>query len=236
MKVDAIGQLLGSTPVMTREQAHVITNFVLEHECRNLLELGFAHGVSTCYLAGALDELGGGSLVSIDHVDARSRIPDADTLLSRTGLAKYVTLIYDVSSYTWALGKMLEADPAPRFDFCYLDGAHTWAVDGFAFLLVDRLLVPGGWIVLDDLDWISPPGPGAPMPDELRVPQIRMVYDLLIKTHPSYDRFTERDGWAYAHKSETAGAGTIAIKKETVHVIGLQKLYWWLRRRLRSER
>ena len=37
--------------------------------------------------------------------------------------------------------KMLEDDPEPRFDFCYIDGVHNWADDGFAFFLIDRLLV-----------------------------------------------------------------------------------------------
>jgi predicted O-methyltransferase YrrM len=234
VKVEAVRERVGSTPMMTLEQAHAITRFVAQHDLHDLLELGFAHGVSTCYLAGALEEIGGGHLTSIDQESARSRDPNADALLARTGLSRFVTLIYDATSYAWRLGRMLEADPTPRFDFCYLDGAHTWLADGFAFLLVDRLLVPGGWIVFDDLDWIAPPDPERPAPAELAVPQVRMVYDLLVKTHPSYDHFIERDGWAYAHKSDAAGSGALAVRREVVHEIGLQKLYHWLRRQRRS--
>ncbi len=236
MKVAAVRERVGTTPVMTLEQAHAITRFVEEHDLHNLLELGFAHGVSTCYLAGALEELGGGHLTSIDHEVARSREPDADTLLARTGLSRFVTLIYDATSYAWRLGKMLEEDPEPRFDFCYIDGAHTWLVDGFAFLIVDRLLVPGGWIVFDDLDWIAPSEPERPTPAELAIPQVRMVYDLLVKPHPSYDHFIERDGWAFAHKATSANGGSVAVRKEIVHEIGLKKLYTWMRRQMRSER
>jgi predicted O-methyltransferase YrrM len=49
--------------------------------------------------------------------------------------------------------KFPEDDPTPRFDLCYLDGAHNWFVDGLAFFLVHRLLKPGGWIIFDDVDW-----------------------------------------------------------------------------------
>ena len=41
-------------------QAETITNIILENNFNNILELGFAHGVSSSYMAGALDELGSG--------------------------------------------------------------------------------------------------------------------------------------------------------------------------------
>ncbi len=81
--------------------------------------------------------------------------------------------------------KMFEEDLQPQLDFCYIDGTHSWDVSGFGFLLVDRLLVPGGWVHFDGLDWtfssmIKPGVETRPWlvqftPDELEAPQIRKV-------------------------------------------------------------
>ena len=49
-------------PYMDITQAETITNIILENNFNNILELGFAHGVSSSYMAGALDELGSGKI------------------------------------------------------------------------------------------------------------------------------------------------------------------------------
>ena len=49
--------------------------------------------------------------------------------------------------------KFIEENDGPIFDFCYIDGTHDWYNDGFAFLLVDKLLKPGGMIIFDDYNW-----------------------------------------------------------------------------------
>ncbi len=103
---------------------------------------------------------------------------------------------------------MLEKDPSPQFDFCFLDGAHDWFTDGFAFLLVDKLLKPGGLIVFDDLDWTFDSSPMLRGTDKIKnmpveereTAQIRKVYELLVLPHPSYGDFVTKNGWAYARK------------------------------------
>jgi predicted O-methyltransferase YrrM len=181
-----------------------------------VLELGFAHGVSTCYLASAVDAGPHGRVVSIDLESARKRDPSAEALVARCGLSDVVELHYEPTSYTWRLMRFLEETPRRRFDFCFIDGAHSWFVDGFAFLLVDRLLAPSGWVVFDDLDWTYELSPTLKdtefvrsMPDDERTtPQVRKIYELLVKTHPGYANFRTHDGWAYAQKVE-AGAEAV---------------------------
>lgn len=57
-------------------------------------------------------------------------------------------------SYNWALMKLEEANPNKQiFDYCFLDGAHTVAIDTLNFLLVDRLLRTGGYVDFDDYGW-----------------------------------------------------------------------------------
>jgi predicted O-methyltransferase YrrM len=62
MKIDEIKTKVEGIPYMDRTQAETITNIILENNFNNILELGFAHGVSSSYMAGALDELGSGKI------------------------------------------------------------------------------------------------------------------------------------------------------------------------------
>ncbi len=120
-----------------------------------------------------------------------------------------MTPVFAGSSYTWELMRLLEQDPLPRFDFAYIDGGHTWDVSGFGFLLVDRLLAPGGWVLFDDLDWTLGGSPSMrktdwvkALPEEERTtPQVRKVFEVLVRTHPDYIDVHEHGGWCWARKS-----------------------------------
>ena len=46
---------------------------------------------------------------------------------------------YDEHGYNWRLMKLLQADPTPRFDLCFVDGAHSWADDGFGLAQLHQL-------------------------------------------------------------------------------------------------
>jgi predicted O-methyltransferase YrrM len=226
VKVDEIRGKVEGIPHMSIAQARAITDVILENRFQNILELGFRHGVSTCYMAGALDELGTGHVTTIDLLNAREVEPNIDHLLGDLGLARYVTVFYEPTSYIWRLMKMLEEDPSPRLDFCYIDGAHNWFTDGFAFFLVDRLLKPGGMIIFDDLDWTYKSSPTLRhtqkvdrMPQEEKsTPQVRRVYELLVKPHPAYGEFMEKDGWAYARKRSVEFEGRCdEVRREVVY-------------------
>jgi predicted O-methyltransferase YrrM len=226
MKIEQIQREVDGIPHMAISHARLMTEFILDYQPQNILELGFRHGVSTCYMAGALKETGRGSITTVDLETARALQPNIETLLTKLGLRDLVTVFYEPTSYIWRLMKMLEASPVPRFDLCYLDGAHSWFVDGFAFFLVDRLLVPGGWIIFDDLDWTYASSPALKdsslvraMPhEEANCPQVRKVYELLVKTHPAYSESSERDGWAYARKdSDGASTRSSEVRREVVY-------------------
>ena len=218
-----IKAIVGDTPHMSLDQADKITRFVAEHRFESILELGFRHGVSTCYMAATLSKLGRGSIVTIDLESARTAQPNIEELLTQVGERERVKVFYEPTSYTWRLMKFLEQDPLPSFDFCYLDGAHNWFVDALAFTLVDRVLRPGGWIIFDDVDWTYATSPALSktewvqnMPaDERETPQVQKIFDLLVKTHPNYHHFRLEDGWAYAQKQDSNIGGflTRGVKK-----------------------
>jgi predicted O-methyltransferase YrrM len=116
-------------------------------------------------------------------------------------------------SYTMELMRLVQANTVdyrcnPQFDFCFIDGAHNWDTDGFAFFLVEKLLRPGGWLVFDDLDWtyetclhLSPVDADVASlmsTEERSTRQIRDVFELLVRQHPGFDVVRQfRDhGWA----------------------------------------
>jgi predicted O-methyltransferase YrrM len=221
-----VRKIIGDVPHMSLAQGERLTRLIHENQLESILELGTAHGVSTCYFAAALAELGRGAIVTIDFTSGRNRSPSVDELIERCGYTDLVSVYRDPTSYTWQLMKFLREDPTPRFDLCYFDGAHNWFVDGFAFFLVDRLLKTGGWIVFDDLDWTFAASPALRdtsqvrnMPaDERETPQIKLVYDLLVKPHPSYGDFAVEDGWAFARKLPESARVATAVRTERVYV------------------
>lgn len=251
VKPTDVAAVVGATPYMTQAQGERLADLVRSNQVRAVLELGFAHGVSTCYLAAAVRQEGG-QVVTIDLECVRTLEPNVEELLEKCGLRSSATVYFEPTSYTWRLMRMLEEDPTPRFDLCYIDGAHSWFVDGFAFFLVDRLLRPGGWIVFDDLDWTYATSPRlADIPtvrampaDERETAHIRKVWDLLVKPHPAYGEFRVEGSWATTRKQLSAAARVVPVETVVINApvtwraVGglllrrpLEKMVSWLRRR-----
>ena len=72
------------------------------------------------------------------HFNAGPAPPPEETA-ERLGLAATIDFVrIDHSSYTWWLKRQIEdltdrgSNGSAAYDFCYLDGAHTWDDDGFA--------------------------------------------------------------------------------------------------------
>lgn len=233
MKLEEVARTVDGIPWMKPHEARHITSLIAEHKPQHILELGFKHGVSSCYMAGALQENGGGHLTTIDLKSAEALSPNVDELLEKLGLSEYATVYYEETSYTWRLMEMLERSPRPQFDLCYLDGAHNWDTDGLAFFLVDKLLAENALLILDDLDWSyarSPTLQDEPwvkaMPrEQYEMQQIRKVFDLLVCEHPAYTDFRVDHGWGMARKlranasrPESITVTEILRKKEQVGI------------------
>ena len=140
MTVEDTGEIIKDIFGMSLGQAKYLERFIKSKKLSNLLELGFAHGVSSCYLASILDDCGRGHLTTIDLASARHRQPNIEELLKNLNLDNYVSIYYEYESYNWRLMRFIEENDGPIFDFCYIDGAHDWNVDGFAFVVAPLLL------------------------------------------------------------------------------------------------
>lgn len=100
-------------------------------------------------------------------------------------------------SYNWSLGKLIvETQAKPIFDYCFLDGAHTYAVDALNFLLCDRLLKVGGYMDFDDYHWTLKGSSLDPekvpeiahqyTEEQIGVRQVKMIIDTLVRPDPRY--------------------------------------------------
>lgn len=211
-KFDECTEKYKTLPYMNEARAGYMMTFIKERKLSNILELGFFHGKSSAYFASILEEQGHGHLTTIDVKYAEGKSPNIHQVLDSLDLSHRVTPVFAERSYTWEMAKMIQHNPVPQFDFCYFDGGHTWDMTGFGFVLVDKLLKPGGWIVFDDLDWTIDkhiafdPEHGEKSyrnysTDEKAARGVRMVYDL-IAPGLGYTNFFEvpNFSWGFAQK------------------------------------
>ncbi len=218
MKFDQVHSLLLRCQDETRQLLVLLSEATLRevYHCviatraRDCLELGTGFGATACVMAAAIEEIGGGTVTTVDHMH---RFPVGVVELAQiTGLSRYVNAVVHRRGYDWFLLGLLRDRTIggvcePCFDFCYLDGAHEWEPDALAALLMPRLLRPGAWLMLDDLNYRfrgTETGPDATRShwsdDELDTAHVGMAYDLLVKTHPDLTQFmlsnTGHIGWA----------------------------------------
>ena len=216
MDFDAVAEAVHGFRNMTPGQGRRIYDHVRATRPTEILELGTSYGVSAAYMAAALEANGAGRITTVDHV----RSNDSSEVLQRLdpAVARRITLVRtDDSSYDWWLKQQVAARADAHgnvegvYDFCYLDGAHNWTIDGLAAILVVKLLRPDGWLLLDDLAWSYRDDPHGlrergvffPISEAERAePHVRSVFELLVKPHPLLGEFrVEDDEWAWARKS-----------------------------------
>lgn len=103
MKFSQIASLLANIPHMTAKQGEIVYSLIRNSDIANILELGFAHGVSTQYMAAALEEKGYGQITSIDRETAKQRKPSIFELLKTSRLEKYINLVFAKETYNWVI-------------------------------------------------------------------------------------------------------------------------------------
>jgi len=222
MEFDRIVEMVRGLENMNPHQGRRIYDHVRAARPVEILELGTNYGVSAAYIAAALDENGGpGRVTTVDHV--RSNSPaELVSRLDPVVAARIEFVRIPDSSYTWWLKERLmersdeSGSVAPLLDFCFLDGAHNWTIDGLSIVLLEKLLKPGAWLLLDDLDWNYHSNPNGlrergiffPISEaERRRPHVRDVFDLLVRTNPAFgDLRVEDNTWGWARKNgDTSG-------------------------------
>lgn len=245
MKFKQAAALLDKIPHISRHSAQILYDFLLSEKPKDCLELGFAHGASSGYIAAALDELGAGTLTSVDLAGSADFEPTIETTLERLGLNSRVKIKREVNSYNWFLKKQIETQTEdgvckPCYDFIFIDGAKNWTIDGLAFFLSDKLLRPGGWILFDDYSWRYADAMARGKTrsdgvtnrelsdDQIAEANIAAVFNLLVAQHPAYDELKVQDNsWAWAHKiSGTTSAGASRVHHERKSLLRSRLKRW----------
>jgi predicted O-methyltransferase YrrM len=217
LEFEKVAAAVDGVPFMSKAEGRRIYDHVRATGVKDALEIGTAHGVSAAYIAAALAANGGGTLTTVDHVGS-PKDPPPSVVLERAGLQHLVRpVLVDDSSYTWWLKSQVEANSddagncRPLYDFCYLDGAHNWTIDGLSVVLIEKLLRPGAWLLLDDLSWTysgsaTAEGQGAKdlhlSKSEQASPHVKAIFDLIVRQHPAFTQFrVEDDWWGWARKA-----------------------------------
>jgi predicted O-methyltransferase YrrM len=219
MNFTTIESYVGEIPFITKTNAKLLYEMIIERKLTRILELGIAHGTATCYMAAALHELGTGLITCVDLLNPIPPFkPSAEEQLNLVGLSRFAQVIRMETGYTWFLHDDIVRHTTDHrceevYDLCIIDGPKNWTIDGAAFFLVDKLLKKNGWIIFDDYDWTYAAADNRRdstdgithrqlSKSERETPQIREVFELLVRQHPSYaNLILHADGdWALAQK------------------------------------
>lgn len=249
MKFEEIYSLVGHVPYITKDHGQYLYNMILEQKLTDILELGIAHGTATCFMAAALQELGRGCITAVDLIDVNFQ-PTAEAQLKQVGLEAYAKVVRMKSGYTWFLhdeiARRTKDDKCEEaYDLCIIDGPKNWTIDGAAFFMADKLLRKNGWMIFDDYDWtyasVKRDGDATDgishrsmSESEMKTPQVREVFQLLVKQHPNYGTLrVMNESWGMAQKTMTPNKNyTVAFERTTKDLFA--KVVTGIYRRIRS--
>jgi hypothetical protein len=140
---------------ISEEEGSFIQGIIREARPQVSLEVGCAYGVSSLYICEALCEVNAVKHIIIDSHQSFPYGKDHRSGWEGIGLANlrragYIDLVdfYEVPSHQ-GLSRLIEE--RATIDFAFVDGAHTFDYVLVDVFLIDKLLRPGGIIILDDL-------------------------------------------------------------------------------------
>ncbi len=222
MKFEEIKMIVSGVPFISVENARYLYDLIINEKLASILELGIAHGTATCYMAAALDELGGGMITSVDLLEAEEEFkPTVQEQLGKANLGGYVRVVREQTGYNWFLHNEIRRRTTdnvchPEYDLCIIDGPKNWTIDGCAFFLVDKLLKENSWVIFDDYNWTYAEADTRRestdgithrelSEDERNTPHVMEIFELLVMQHPNYSEFVlhDRGDWAWARKKRS---------------------------------
>jgi predicted O-methyltransferase YrrM len=170
-------------------------SFVKTTESRVIAEIGIYQGHTSLEFARFLN--GRGELHLFDFADRVSAVQETIRKSGYSNITTHGSSYKLLDSYNWSLARLIETQRDPIFDYVFLDGAHTFAVDALTFFLADKLLKPGGYMDFDDYDWTLDWSPSLnprtfPLTakcytdEQIKTPQVQMIIDLCVRRDPHY--------------------------------------------------
>lgn len=187
------GDIIGNRPGTINIAPNARTMEFLEStNARTIAEIGVDQGATS---EAILRWLGGeGALHLFDFEDQLSGVAQRLRAKDLTNFVVHGNSHRAMDSYNWSLMKVLQESPAPVFDYVYLDGAHTWAIDALTFFLADLMLKPEGYVDFDDYHWtiersrnVNPRARERYTDEQMRTPQVALIVDLLVRRPGRYE-------------------------------------------------
>ena len=173
----------------------VTLDFIRQTSCRSIAEIGIYKGHTTLGFAEFLN--GEGELHIFDYEDRVADVEEKIRAAGYSNIRAFGSSYKLLDSYNWRLGKLLEMHQMPLYDYIFIDGAHTWAVDALTTFLADQLLKPGGYLDFDDYEWTLENSPSLkpssfPLtgklysPEQISAKQVKMIVDVVVRRNPHY--------------------------------------------------
>lgn len=132
-----------------KEVGEYLSRLVIEHQLERILELGTWRGASAIYLASALQELGRGSITTVNLANEVNNIQQAQDNFVSAGLASYIQQVLQPAEEYLQSASQKKL----QFDLIFIDADKT-KVDKYVNLSLN-LLSPSGYIVVDDWNLLA---------------------------------------------------------------------------------
>ena len=169
--------------------------FVKTTNARVIAEIGVFKGGTSLEFAKYLN--GTGELHLFDFEDVVTKVREKLNNMGYHNVIAHANSHKTLDSYNWSIMKLLQVHKEPIFDYVYIDGSHTWAIDALTFFLIDRLLKPNGYLDFDGSHWIMrdsvtmnpmsfPPVKTMFTTEQIETAQVTLIIDLLVKRDPKY--------------------------------------------------
>lgn len=122
-----------------------LQQLIEKHQPKHCIEIGFAYGISSLYICSGLDKIPGATHTILDPVQSTYWKNIGVANLQRANIG-YYSLLEELSEI--ALPRLLSE--GRKFDFGFIDGNHTLDHTLVDFFYLNRMMEPGGIIVIDD--------------------------------------------------------------------------------------
>jgi len=151
--VDLAGKERKVTGAVPREDALILQDMVRFVKARTTLETGVAFGLSTLAICEALQETAGAEAKHFGVDPEQNTVHGGAALasLKRARLDGIFELLEGPSHLM--LPKLLEQGAV--LDLAFIDGWHTFDYTFLDFFYIDKMLRPGGVVLLHDRSWPS---------------------------------------------------------------------------------
>ena len=142
----AKGDRLFQTSVVSREEGGFLRNLASSADISKTVEIGFANGISSLYLCSGIAAKANPSHTAIDPAQYSLFQGKGIANLKRAGF-EFLRFLEAPSEV--ALPQLMQEGAV--FDMALIDGWHTADQTMLDFYYVDRLVRPGGIVVIDDM-------------------------------------------------------------------------------------